>query len=133
MSREKTDFVTKAHDCWGETVPDWILALASEANASSQTEVAKRIGYSGSLVSSVIKGTYTGDLEGVEEAVRGAFMGYAVDCPVLGEIPKTRCLKEQKMPLTAASSLRTRLYQACRDGCPHSRLSSSLPQGGRSC
>lgn len=111
-----------SREAWGSPVPDWVEALAAEALRTTGAAAAKRIGYSGAVVSQVLRRSYPGDLAAVEERVRGAFMGAVVDCPVLGEIGRDRCLREQDMPCTGASAMRMRLYHACRSGCPHSRL-----------
>lgn len=119
--RQKTDFTAKLAACQGTDAPDWIVVLAEEASRTSATAVAKRIGYSASAVSSLISGKYPGDIGKIEAKVRGALMGATVECPVLGELTRDRCLGEQDRPFTA-NALRSRLYRACRNGCPHSRL-----------
>lgn len=118
----KTDFIAKARAAWGEALPDWVIVLAEEVNRSSGAAVAKRLGYSGSLVSGVLSATYAGDFGNVEAKVRGALMGAQVRCPVLGEIGRDQCLDEQKMRSVGSSSLRARIYRACRAGCEHSRI-----------
>jgi len=119
----KTAFVANAISSWGEgDIPEWVVVLAQEAERSSATAIAQRIGYSVAVVSAVIRANYAGDLSKVEAKVRGAFMGETVDCPVVGEIARDRCLDEQARPFSASSSMRTALYRACRGGCPHSRL-----------
>ena len=104
------------------TLPDWIEALVIEVERTNGARTASRIGYSAGVVSQVLRRTYAGDIGKVEAAIRGALMGETVDCPVLGEIGRDRCLQEQDMPRAATSAVRTRLYTACRSGCPHSRI-----------
>jgi hypothetical protein len=118
----KTDFVAKAESAWGKRLPDWVRVLAEEANRTSGSRAAARIGLSGALVSNVIADKYPGDMARVEGIVRGALMGLTVECPVLGEIRRDQCLAEQRKPFSATSSVRSRLYRACRAGCPHSHL-----------
>lgn len=119
----KTNFVANAREAFGEALPDWVETLATEANRTSATAAAKRIGYSVAVVSAVCRGHYKGDLSAVEAKVRGVFMGEEVDCPALGEIGRDYCLDQQKMRHLGASALRTALYHKCRSGeCPHSRL-----------
>lgn len=123
IASSKVDFVCKATLAWGEP-PDWVLALAEECNGSTQSAVARRLGVSAGLVSGVLAGTYGrkgGDMQRVEEIVRGALMGVQVICPVLGELTRDRCLDEQEQPFRATSAQRARLYHACRRGCPHYR------------
>lgn len=121
----KKDFVCKAHEAWGDAIPVWVEELARAVNATSQGKVADRIGYSKSLISHVLSNGYTGDLSRIEAKVRGALMNETVGCPVLGDIGRDRCLDEQAKPFAATSSLRARLFRACRANCPHSRLKTT--------
>jgi len=121
----KTDFVGNARRNWGDALPDWVVALAEEASRTSGVAAARRLGYSPAVVTGVINATYPGDMGAVEEKVRGALMGVEVECPILGEIGRDRCLDEQKKKFRGTSAIRTRLYAACRGGCPHSRLKST--------
>jgi hypothetical protein len=120
--RSKTDFAAKAVAAWGDALPDWVAELARYASETSGTLAADAIGYSPAVVTHVIGNAYKGDLARVEDKVRGALMGMVVACPVLGEIGRNRCLDEQKTPFSASSSIRSKLYRACRSGCPHSRI-----------
>jgi len=88
---EKETPLEKARRCWGADVPDWIEGMARACMASSQNKVAKRMGYSGSLVSSVLANRYAGDMTRVEEVYRGAFERAVVDCPALGDLAMDRC------------------------------------------
>lgn len=45
---------------WGESCPDWVLALADAADRESQAAAARAIGYSPAVVSQVLKGVYAG-------------------------------------------------------------------------
>ena len=107
-----------------------MITLARECDAATATAVARRLGYSVAVVSSVVRGNYKGDLGAVEARVRGAYMGEIVDCPVLGEIARDRCMKEQSQRFTATSALRTKLFRACRSGCQHSRLTREARHAG---
>jgi hypothetical protein len=118
----KTDFVANARQGWGEALPDWILVLAEAANGSSGAAIAKKLGYSGAVITEVIYGKYKGDICAVEAKVRGAMMGEEIACPVLGMIGRDQCLNEQKMKSVGSSSLRARIFRACRAGCEHSRI-----------
>lgn len=120
--REKVDFLKKAEAAWGAALPDWVKEWALEANRTNGTLAAKRVNYSLAVFSHVMANNYTGDIARVEQKVRGALMGMTVMCPVYGELGRDRCLDEQKMGRTGASSVRARVYRACRSGCPHSRI-----------
>ena len=126
----KTDFAAIARAAWGDDLPDWVLALAEEATRITGVAVAKKIGYAGAVVTQIVRRKYPGDMGRVEAKVRGALMGATVVCPILGEIGRDRCLDEQKKPNSATSSIRSKLYRACRSGCPHSRIVRS-PDGAQ--
>lgn len=119
--RTGTDFLAKAQAAWGADLPDWVEALAEEATRTSGAAAARRIGYSQAVVSHVFARSYTGDLARVADKVRGALMGSTVVCPVLGEIGRDRCLDEQRKPFSATSSIRSKLFRACRGSCSHAR------------
>ena len=111
--------IDKACTAWG-TVPDWVAVLAEECDRSSQTQVANAVGYSGAAVSQVIGNKYTGALANVESAVRGAFMGGVVACPILGELELNKCLKHQRAKFAPTNRQRVQLFKACRR-CPNRR------------
>lgn len=132
--RKETDFLANARAAYGEALPDWIEALANEANRTSGAAAGKRCGFAGSTVSQICSGTYGAqDWSGIEGRVRGQLMQEEVRCPVLGEIGRDVCLDEQKKRHVGTSQQRTALFHACRGGCPHSRLSSAADasSGGR--
>ena len=116
-------FSTKIITAWNNEAPDWIVELAALTDLRKLKATGQRIGYTGSLVSSVLANKYKGDMDAVEAAVRGALMGLTVDCPAQGEIPKNICLSWQKLPRGQSDSTRVRVYRACRNGCKHSRIS----------
>ena len=126
MSPPKVDILAKAKAAWGDALPDWVETLALEANRTTSAKAAQRIGYSGAVLSHVFANNYSGDIGRVEAKVRGALMSATVDCPAVGEIGLDRCLNEQKMTNTGASSIRARIFRACRGigqpKCPHSRI-----------
>jgi hypothetical protein len=116
--------LVNAREAWGAELPDWVERLAVEADRTSQNQAGREIGYSGSVVHSVLKRNYTGNMDKVEKAVRGRFMKAVVECPVLGEIGADVCLGHQKRAIgfSTASSHRVQLARACRGGCPHSQI-----------
>lgn len=89
-----------AQTAWGDALPDWVELLAKECAASSQNKVAGRLGRSASLVSSVLRKKYNGDMAAVEDVVRGVFERATVDCPRLGTIPANECRDWQRRSLT---------------------------------
>lgn len=106
-----------ADDAWG-VVPDWIDALvkACDAKGASQNKVAGRLGYSGSVVSQVLRKDYAGDMHRLETRVRDIFLGGEITCPALGEIKSEACLKWRDLAadLTSASPIRVRMFNACK-------------------
>ncbi|MDT0496491.1 hypothetical protein RM530_03810 [Algiphilus sp. W345] len=117
-----TQWLDTAVAAWGEGMPDWVRVLATQCDASSQSTVAKALGYSGGIVGPVLRRTYTAGYDAVEARVRGAFLAATVSCPVLGEMALHVCLQHQRSQFAATNPTRVRLYRACRGGCPHSRL-----------
>ena len=121
--------LANAKASWGDDLPDWVEDMAERADQNSQGQVAKAIGYSGSVVNSVLKRSYNGDFDAVEKAFKGRFQALKVTCPVAGEIGSDICLQHQNRAKTfsAGSSFRVEMARACRGGCPHSRLGRTLP------
>ncbi len=113
---------TRALAGWGAPLSDWMEALVVACEGShSQAAVAQRLGITSSYLTQVLGRTYRGPYDRVEAAVRGAYMGETVICPVLGEIGRDRCRDEQRRPFAVTSSVRARLFRACHGGCPHYR------------
>lgn len=110
----------RAEAAWGAELPPEIEALVKACEASTAGAVATKLGYSSGLVSNLLARKYPGDVGLAFAKIRGALMGETVDCPILGVIPVTRCLVEQKRPFAATNSVRARLYHAC-PACPHNR------------
>lgn len=112
----------KVADTWGDMAPDWILVLADECDRTNQARAAERIKYSGGVVSQLLRNKADKyDLPKIEKMVRGALMGFTVDCPELQQIPLDQCLWEQVQPRSSASAQRNEIWTACRSGCPHFR------------
>ncbi len=97
---------------------DWIDALRSEVQASSQSAVAKRLNYSPTAISLVLKGTYPGSLARVEARVRHVLLVGQVQCPLLGPLSLKDCLDHQARPFSPTNPQRAALHRACRT-CPH--------------
>jgi hypothetical protein len=114
--------VEKAIAAWGEPLPDWVDVLARACAADSQAAVARRLGYSGALVSNVLAAKYKADLASVETVVRGVLMAATVVCPVVGDLATDQCLGHQRAPWAPHNPQRIAFYRACRAGCPNSRI-----------
>lgn len=102
--------------------PVWLKTLEQQTKTKSQKKIGAEIGYSPAVVNQVLSGKYKGDVAKVEAAIRGAYMGETVGCPVSGEISTTKCQSHQKAKFAATNPTRVRLYRACRNGCAHSTL-----------
>lgn len=95
------------------STPDWLTVLREACAASTQAAVARRIDYSPTVVNQVLKGNYGGDMNAVQKAVEGALMGLTVECPVIGELPRNRCLEFQRRGFAATNPLRVTLTRTC--------------------
>ncbi len=122
----RIDNLAKARASWGDEMPDWVEALALACNGSTQTATGRRIGYSGAVISQVLSNTYhLGDMEKVEAMVRGALMATTVLCPGSGDtIGRDVCMGWQSRPFSTSSANSVRMFNACRAGCSHSRLTA---------
>ena len=93
---------------------DWITILRKYAQETSNAAAARKIGYSQSVISQVLGGTYRGNLEAVRQKVLDHLGGGTVACPILGEIDLTRCAAERTRPFAATNPLRVRLWRCCQ-------------------
>lgn len=105
---------------WGDGMPDWVGVLADECDQVGQVHAARRVGFSTSTINEVVRRKYKGRIANIEAAVRGAFMGSTVQCPVLDEITVDLCIENQKRPFSAANPIRVALHRTCPT-CPHNR------------
>lgn len=120
---------TRAHEVvaesWGDSPPDYIVALADACMlANSQRKIADRLGYSPTVVSTVLANKYTADFTAIEERVKAVLMADTVDCPGVGqEIDLATCLEHQQHAKSKnrSSAFRISMMRAC-NGCPKSRL-----------
>jgi len=99
--------------------PDWIEAMARACDASSQAEIARRVGISRSAVNLVLKNRYRARCDAIEKRVRGALMGALVECPVLmTSIPLNDCMTHQARPYSSANFTLVQLFRTCPT-CPN--------------
>lgn len=99
---------------------DWLAVLESECQKRTQRVVATELGYSPSVINQVLKGTYPGDNEKVRAKVEGMYMGATVMCPVVGAIPRNRCIEQQGRPFAATNPMRVQMYRTCPT-CPNNQ------------
>jgi hypothetical protein len=109
-----------AQEAWGADLPDWVEALVAECERSSQSKVAKALGYSPSVVSDTLRNRYPGDMQKVEDIIRGKFLSGTRDCPFIGSIALDVCVKWQERAGSddLINTLHTRMRRAC-NSCPH--------------
>lgn len=107
-------------DHWGEDAPDWVIALADACADRSQTAVARQIGFSSTTISQIMRKKYDASMDSIAAAVKGAFLGSHISCPILGEIARDKCVNEQRRITPGSSPVSIRLHRACRSGCPFS-------------
>ncbi len=125
MSKQHPLAITTVTATW-HPLPEWVRVLAEEVDqVGSRRVIGQKVGYSPTTISQVINKKYPGDLKKLEDRVRGALMGDSVECPVTGSITLDACRNYQGRKFSATSSFHTRLYRACRSGCPHSSLEST--------
>lgn len=94
--RHPGTFVEKAKGAWGDPLPDWIQALAEEADRIKLAGIARKLDYSQAAISTVLSKKYAGDVTRIEGKVRGFLLGAKVMCPVYGEIGRDQCLDLQR-------------------------------------
>lgn len=86
----------------------------------SQAAVSRALGYSGATVSQVLAGCYGGNMKNIEtkviEVYGEKYGNETVQCPVLGLIPRGRCIRESRKEFSTASPLAVELWDTC-PGC----------------
>ena len=116
---KQTQNSIKAQKAWGDCLPDFVQALAEACDKSSQRQVGRNLGLSCAAVNLLINNRYhPRPYAYVKERIRKGLMVENVFCPVLSEIPRLRCLEEQRAPFSSNNPLRLSLYRAC-PSCPH--------------
>ena len=104
----------------------WLDELRRHVDDSSLGVVASEMGLSKATISLVLNGKYNGDMVRIQNLVESVYMGHTVTCPVLGEIPKHKCLAHQSTKHVGSTPNAIRLWKACRSGCPSSQLKERL-------
>jgi DNA transposition AAA+ family ATPase len=102
-SRPMTDYLGKASAAWHGAAPDWIVALAEACAKSSQSAVAKKVGYSAPTISAVLGNSYRGDMNRVETMVRGRTAWQCTAPAVMDALtaatPQLRRLHRERLPV----------------------------------
>lgn len=99
--------------------PDTLAALErAVAHLKTQSAVAEALNVSPSLINQALKGKYRGDIESLEQRIRGVLLNVTVTCPVLGELSTKDCLDQQRRKIAFTNPLRVLLARACKT-CPN--------------
>lgn len=96
------------------TQHDLLQLLRDKCAELSQSRVAAALGYSPSAVNQALHGTYKGDLTNLLRKVAEVFGNETVSCPILGEIPLSKCAYHHRREFAATNPQRVRLWRACR-------------------
>ncbi|WP_322895206.1 MULTISPECIES: hypothetical protein [unclassified Yoonia] len=109
-----------AVEAWGHDMPEWVNVLAKACAASSQSKVAKRLGYAAAVVSQILRNKYAGKVDNVRARVEGVLMGATLECPALGLLPLHECQDWRKKAkvFSNANHQRVVMYRACSN-CPN--------------
>lgn len=101
---------------WVKDAPDWLWVLADEADRTSQSAAARRIGYTTSALSSLFRARYGAGTAAIEEKVRGVLMKATITCPAMGEIGTHDCAtwRKKARDIIPSSSSRIMMAKACR-------------------
>lgn len=103
--------------------PKAVSVLPADAKAAlqaavtrfhSQSKVAEELGVSTAAISTLLKDKYAGNVEGMEQRIRGQFMSETVRCPVMGDLSKRSCLDNQALPMAFTNPVRAALGRACK-------------------
>lgn len=113
---------------------NWLHALRSYCNGSTQTNAAARIGVSETTISQVLSGNYKASTQRIERRVRGELMGEQCACPVMGDVSLRVCQDVQErqpgkpgVGLGIGNPQHAQAWHACRGSgrftkagaCPH--------------
>lgn len=110
--------LNKTKPC-GVLPPDVKAALAAAVKRfSSQSKVAEELNVSTAVISTLLKDKYTGNVERMEQRIRGQYMAETVRCPVMGDLSKRSCLDNQALPQAFTNPMRAALGRACKT-CPN--------------
>lgn len=115
--------VTAAKAAWGAEIPEWVVRLAESCAVTSQSKVAKQLGYTPAVVSQVVRNCYSGRIDNVRERVEGQLMGATVVCPALGNLPLHQCAawRVKSRNFSGANHERVMMYRAC-NRCPNNKV-----------
>lgn len=91
---------------------------AAVTRFKSQTKVAEELGVSSAVISTLLKDKYPGNVDAMEQRIRGQYMAETLLCPVMGTLSKRSCLDNQALPMAFTNPIRAALGRACKT-CPN--------------
>lgn len=98
--------------------PQWLEALRRDVAASSQREMARRLGVNVSIISQVVRGLYPFQPHSLQAAVERHLMDSHVDCPAVGRIPTRACRRWQIRKHPTMDPIGQRIMATCPT-CPN--------------
>ena len=107
-----------------EAVPTQLPADVKNALAAavirlkSQTRVAADLGVSVAVVNTLLKDKYAGNVQAMEQRIRGQYLAETVVCPVQGNLSRRSCQDNQALPPAFTNPMRAALWRACKE-CPN--------------
>ncbi len=98
---------------------DWLMLLRSQADATSITATAAKLGYSRSAISLALAGRYPGGTDKLKTAVLLKLQ--RLHCPHLGiEIEGVKCRDNANRPMPTGNPQELKFWRACQR-CPNHR------------
>jgi hypothetical protein len=92
--------------------------VAAVKRFKSQKKAADELNVSTAVISTLLNDKYAGNVETMEQRIRGQFMAETVLCPVMGTLSKRSCLDNQALPQAFTNPMRAALGRACKT-CPN--------------
>jgi len=97
---------------------NWFIALENACTNQSQASVAAQCGFSATALNQVLKNSYKGSINNIQEKVEGALLNHQVNCPVLDNITTDLCARYRREGFLPTNPMRVQLYSACQH-CQH--------------
>lgn len=100
------------------------MQLLREAVAiSSQSKVAKKLGYKPPAISQILNGKYGAGPSAILQRVEEVYGSSRVQCPTMGDISLGKCAETRRRPFAATNQHRVKQYRACSK-CPNNTEAS---------
>jgi hypothetical protein len=103
------------------TKADRLQLLRAKVAESSQSKVAKALGYKPATISLVLSGNYPGSPDTVLERVAEVYGSETVPCPLHGELSLGTCAEHRRRLRPGGNHERVQQYRACK-ACERGKL-----------